>query len=143
MFGSSDEDEPLSLQYTICFPTNCQGHAELTKQALDRMWNGKQMLVAVMNMQQKPMTFLVPLNGFAKTSDGATVDEAKYQETRSRMMEFAKKEAWFGLREGTGISTDPLTGSPASRPPRSGFLHHERQKPRPRNTRPRLAFAER
>ena len=32
-------------------------------------------------------------NGFAKTSDGAPVDAAKYQETRARMMEFAKKAA--------------------------------------------------
>jgi invasion protein IalB len=98
-----DEDEPISLQYAVCLPTNCQAHAELTKQVLDSMRKGKQMLVAAINMQQKPMTFWVPLNGFAKTSDGAPVDAAKYQETRRRMMEFAKKaaeEQRAGGREG-------------------------------------------
>lgn len=88
-----DEDEPISLQYAVCLPTNCQAHAELTKQVLDRMRKGEQMLVAAITMRQKPITFWVPLNGFATTSDGAPVDEAKYQETRRRMMEFAKKTA--------------------------------------------------
>lgn len=88
-----DEDEPISLQYALCLPTNCQVHTELAKQIFARMRTGKQMLVAAINMQQKALTFWVPLNGFGKAFDGAPVDTAKYQETRARMMDFAKKAA--------------------------------------------------
>jgi invasion protein IalB len=72
-----DEDESISLQYVVCEPKSCQASAELTKQVLDRMRKGKQMLVAAINIQQRPMTFQVLLYGFAKTSEGAPVDEAK------------------------------------------------------------------
>jgi invasion protein IalB len=94
-----DEHEPISVQYAICLPTNCQVRTELTKQTLNRMRKGKLMLVGAINAQQKALTFPVPLNGFSKTSDGAAVDTATYQETRRRMLEFAKKTA-EGQRQG-------------------------------------------
>jgi len=86
-----DEDEPISLPYVGCSPTSCQAQVELPNQVLDRMRKGNQMLIAAISTQQKPLTFRVLLNGFATTSDGAPVDEAKYQETRARAMELAKR----------------------------------------------------
>jgi len=86
-----DEDEPISLPYVGCTTTSCQAQVELPKQVLDRMRKGGQMLIAAISTQQKPLTFRVLLNGFATTSDGAPVDEAKYQETRTRAMELAKQ----------------------------------------------------
>ena len=88
-----DTDEPASLQYTVCLPTNCQVQTELKTQLLERMRKGRLMLVGAIDAQQKAVTFRVPLNGFGKSLDGAPVDTAKYQETRARMMDFAKKAA--------------------------------------------------
>jgi invasion protein IalB len=88
-----DQDEPISLKYTVCLPTNCLVQTELTNQVLDRMRKGKQLLLAAINIQQKALTFSIPLDGFAKAFDGAPVDFATYQLTRSRMLEFAKKSA--------------------------------------------------
>jgi invasion protein IalB len=88
-----DQDEPASLQYTVCLPTNCQVQMELTKPLLEKMRKGRLMLVAAISAQQNAVVFQVPLNGFSKTLDGAPVDTAKYQETRARMMDFAKKTA--------------------------------------------------
>ena len=86
-----DGDEPISLQYAGCTPKSCQAQVELTNHVLDRMRKGNQMLVAAISVQQKPLTFRVLLNGFATTSDGVPVDEAKYRETRARAIEFAKR----------------------------------------------------
>jgi len=88
-----DQDEPVSLQYSVCLSTKCQAQTALPKKVLDRMRKGKQMLLAAISMQQKPITFKIPLYGFSKTSDGASVDADIYQETRARMIEFAKKPA--------------------------------------------------
>ena len=89
-----DEGQPISLQYTICFPTSCQVQLELTKELFDQMRKGKQMVVAAMNIQQKTMGFPVPLTGFAKAYDGAPVDSAKYEESRRQLMEiFRKRQA--------------------------------------------------
>jgi len=86
-----DEDEPISLPYVGCTPKSCQAQVELPKQVIDRMRKGNQMLVAAISTQQKPLTFRVLLNGFATTSDGGPVDEAKYKETRARAMVLAKQ----------------------------------------------------
>jgi len=82
-----DDNEPIALQYAVCFPTSCQVQMELTKDLFDKMRKGKQMIVAAMNMQQKTMAFPVPLTGFSKTYDGPPVDNAKYEEARRQMME--------------------------------------------------------
>ena len=97
-----DEDEPISLQYAGCTPKSCQAQVELTNQVLDRMRKGNQMLVAAISVQQKPLTFRVLLNGFATTSDGVPVDEAKYRETRARAIEFAKQPYHQTNQQGSG-----------------------------------------
>ena len=52
-----DEQQPIQLQYTICFPTSCQVQLELTKELFDSMRKGKQMVVAAMNIQQRRWAF--------------------------------------------------------------------------------------
>jgi invasion protein IalB len=86
-----DDNQPIQLQYTLCFPTSCQVQTELTKEMFDSMRKGKQMVVAAMNIQQKTMGFPVPLTGFAKAYDGAPVDNAKYEESRRQLMEVFRK----------------------------------------------------
>src|SRR4029450_6872848 len=79
-----DDGQPIQLQYTICFQTSCQVQLELTKEMLDNMRKGKQMVVAAMNIQQKTMGFPVPLTGFAKAYDGPPADSAAHAEQRVR-----------------------------------------------------------
>jgi invasion protein IalB len=86
-----DDNQPIQLQYTLCFPTSCQVQMELTKEMFDSMRKGKQMVVAAMNIQQKTMGFPVPLTGFAKAYDGPPVDNAKYEESRRQLMEVFRK----------------------------------------------------
>ena len=86
-----DEQEPIQLQYAICFPTSCQVQIELTKEMMDTMRKGKQMVVAAMNIQQKTMGFPVPLTGFGKAYDGPPVDSVKYEESRRQLMEVFRK----------------------------------------------------
>jgi invasion protein IalB len=116
-----DEDEPISLQYVTCTPKSCQAQVELTHQVLDRMRKGNQMLVAAINMQQKPLTFRILLNGFAITSDGAAVDEVKYRETRARAMESAKQPSQptnqqANGQEGSQQPAQPITTIPTLPP---------------------------
>jgi invasion protein IalB len=107
-----DEDEPISLQYVGCTPKSCQAQVELTNQVLDRMRKGNQMLIAAISTQQKPLTFRVMLNGFATTSDGAPVDEVKYQETRARAMELAKQPYQNTNQQAKGQEGSPQPAQP-------------------------------
>jgi len=119
-----DEQQPIQLQYTICFPTSCQVQLELTKELMDSMRKGKQMVVAAMNIQQKTMGFPVPLTGFAKAYDGAPVDSVKYEESRRQLMEmFRKRQAELaakaaeaeqkkGAADPTGAAAPQAAGQP-------------------------------
>jgi len=86
-----DDQQPIKLQYAICFPTSCQVQLEMTKELMESMRKGKQMIVAAVNIQQKTMGFPVPLNGFSKAYDGPPVDSAKYEESRRQLMEMFRK----------------------------------------------------
>jgi invasion protein IalB len=118
-----DENEPIPLQYTVCVPTSCQVQMELTKEMLEKMRTGKQLVVAAVNMQQKTMGFGVPLTGFSGASDGAPVDYAKYQEakrqmleqSRQRQIELANKAAEAQLKNQQG-GGQPQANAPVTPP---------------------------
>jgi len=98
-----DEEPPIQLQYSICFPTSCQVQMELTDALYQKMRSGKQMVVAAMNIQQKTMGFPVPLTGFSKAYDGEPVDNAKYEEQRRQLMEvFRKRQAELAAKAKQG-----------------------------------------
>jgi invasion protein IalB len=98
-----DEEQPIQLQYSLCFPTSCQVQMELTDELYNKMRSGKQMVVAAMNIQQKTMGFPVPLTGFSKAYDGPPVDNQKYEEQRRQLMEmFRKRQAELAAKAKQG-----------------------------------------
>lgn len=132
-----DEQEPIQLQYTICFPTSCQVQLELTKELFENMRKGKQMVVAAMNIQQKTMGFPVPLTGFAKAYDGAPVDSVKYEESRRQLMEmFRKRQADLAAKaaeaqQKKGAAGDATGTAPqaAGQPPAPNATTAQQKKP--------------
>jgi invasion protein IalB len=110
-----DEGEPVQLQYAVCFPTSCQVQMELSKETVDKMRKGKQMVVAALNAQQKTMAFPLALTGFSKTFDGPPVDNVAYQEARAQMMrasrehqaELAKEATEARIRQQVGAQPQP------------------------------------
>ena len=128
-----DEQQPIQLQYTICFPTSCQVQLELTKELFDSMRKGKQMVVAAMNIQQKTMGFPVPLTGFAKAYDGAPVDSVKYEESRRQLMEmFRKRQADLAAKAAKGAPDATGTAPQAAgQPPAPNATTAQQKKPAP------------
>jgi len=108
-----DEQQPIQLQYSICFPTSCQVQMELTDELYQKMRTGKQMVVAAMNIQQKTMGFPVPLSGFSKAYDGPAVDNAKYEEQRRQLMEvFRKRQAELAEKAKQGQQNNAAAPAP-------------------------------
>lgn len=112
-----DENQPIKLQYAICFPTSCQVQLEVTKELMDSMRKGKQMVVAAMNIQQKTMGFPVPLTGFAKAYDGPPVDSAKYEESRRQLMEMFRKRQQELAAKAAAAEQNKQGGQPAGQAP--------------------------
>jgi invasion protein IalB len=112
-----DEEQPIKLQYAICFPTSCQVQMELTKELMDSMRKGKQMVVAAMNIQQKTMGFPVPLTGFSKAFDGPPVDSVKYEESRRQLMEMFRKRQADLAAKAAEAERNKQAGQPAGQAP--------------------------
>ena len=112
-----DDQQPIKLQYAICFPTSCQVQLELTKELMESMRKGKQMVVAAMNIQQKTMGFPVPLNGFSKAYDGPPVDSAKYEESRRQLMEMFRKRQQELAAKAAAAEQNKQAGQPAGQAP--------------------------
>jgi hypothetical protein len=72
------------------------------------------MIVVALDIRQKPLTFSVPLNGFTKTFEGPPVDQARYKETRMRMLAAAKKAAEDQQQQQQAGQTQPP--APAAQP---------------------------
>jgi invasion protein IalB len=115
-----DENQPVKLQYAICFPTSCQVQLELTKEMMESMRKGKQMVVAAMNIQQKTMGFPVPLSGFAKAYDGPPVDSAKYEESRRQLMEVFRKRQQELAAKAAQAEQNKQAGQPGAQAPAGG-----------------------
>lgn len=118
-----DEGKPIQLQYSVCLPTNCQVQQVLSKEMVDQMRAGQRMFVAAVNAQQKTMAFPIPLKGFAKTFDGAPVNNAAYQETRNQMLQAARqhqlelaKQAAEAQRQNQQPAGQPQAVPPAAAP---------------------------
>ena len=112
-----DEEQPIKLQYAICFPTSCQVQMEVTKELMDSMRKGKQMVVAAMNIQQKTMGFPVPLNGFSKAYEGPPVDSVKYEESRRQLMEMFRKRQQELAAKAAEAEQNKQGGQPAGQAP--------------------------
>jgi len=112
-----DEEQPIQLQYSICFPTSCQVQMELTDDLFNKMKTGKQMIVAAMNIQQKTMGFPVPLAGFTKAYDGPAVDNQVYEQQRRQLMEmFRKRQAELAAKAKQGQGAAPQGAAPQGAP---------------------------
>jgi invasion protein IalB len=113
-----DDQQPIKLQYAICFPSSCQVQLELTKELMDSMRKGKQMVVAALNIQQKTMGFPVPLTGFSKAYDGPPVDSAKYEESRRQLMEmFRKRQQELAAKAAAAEQNKQAGQAPAGQAP--------------------------
>jgi invasion protein IalB len=108
-----DNDKPIQLQYTLCFPTSCQVQMELTDDLFQKMRSGKQMVVAAMNIQKKTMGFPVPLTGFSKAYDGPPVDNKVYEAQRRKLMEvFRKRQQELAAKAREAQQNQAAQGAP-------------------------------
>ena len=106
-----DDGQPISLKYAVCLPASCQAEMTLTKEILNGLRKGKQMIVAAMNVQAKTIALKVPLTGFGKAYDGPPADNAKYQEAQRQLMESARQRQ-IELQKKVRGAEQPQAGAP-------------------------------
>jgi invasion protein IalB len=79
--------KPIELKYALCHPAGCTAETEATAEILDEMSKGGGIMVLAMNAAAQPIGFPVPLDGYNEAAAGPPVDNKKYAEARSQLMQ--------------------------------------------------------
>ena len=79
--------KPIELKYALCHPAGCTAETEATPDILDQMSKGGGLMVLAMNAAAQPIGFPVPLDGYNEAAAGPPVDNKKYAEARSALMQ--------------------------------------------------------
>ncbi len=79
--------KPIELKYALCHPAGCTAETEATADILDQMSKGGGIMVLAMNAAAQPIGFPVPLDGYNEAAAGPPVDNKKYAEARSQLMQ--------------------------------------------------------
>ncbi|WP_425523497.1 invasion associated locus B family protein [Jiella flava] len=88
-----DNDQPLTMNYTVCFPNRCIAEAELTDALIASMKKGKQMVVTSVNFQRQPNPIPITLKGFTGAYDGPPADESELAKRQQQLNEALQKQA--------------------------------------------------
>lgn len=79
--------KPIELRYALCHPAGCTAETEATPEILAQMAKGGGLMVLAMNASAQPIGFPVPLDGYNEAAAGPPVDNKKYAEARSTLMQ--------------------------------------------------------
>jgi invasion protein IalB len=79
--------KPIELKYALCHPAGCTAETEATPEILAQMSKGGGIMVLAMNAAAQPIGFPVPLDGYNEAAAGPPVDNKKYAEARSQLMQ--------------------------------------------------------
>ena len=78
--------KPINLKYSLCHPAGCTAEIEADAGLIDQMKKGGGLMILALNAAAKPVGFPVPLDGFTKAFEGPPIDNEKYAQARSQLM---------------------------------------------------------
>lgn len=79
--------KPLELKYSLCHPAGCTAEVDADAAFIDTMKSGGGIMVLALNAAAQPIGFPVPLEGFKGAFEGAPIDNEKYAQARSQLMQ--------------------------------------------------------
>jgi invasion protein IalB len=134
-----DKGKPVPMPFSFCVPLFCQTQIELTKELLDSLRSGKEIVVSGDSVQGRPIGFRAPLNGFSKAHDGIPLDPALYQEAQRRLKEMIRKrqielanrtdEGQQKKEQGQQPEAQPQPGAQAPAQPAPNGMAAQQKKP--------------
>jgi invasion protein IalB len=83
---SVDGGKPTKLTYAHCRPLGCTADGKVTSEFMTAIRGGKEIAIEAKGPLGKPMTFALPLAGFAAAYDGQASDVTQYQTARQKLV---------------------------------------------------------
>ncbi|TFF27871.1 invasion associated locus B family protein [Jiella endophytica] len=88
-----DSNQPLTLNYSVCFPNRCIAEAELSDALVASMKKGNQMVVTSINFQRQANPIPVTLKGFTDAYDGPPKDQSALAQRQKELNDALQKQA--------------------------------------------------
>ncbi|WP_255616867.1 invasion associated locus B family protein [Aurantimonas sp. VKM B-3413] len=88
-----DNGQPVTLNYSVCFPNRCIAEAELSDTLVSSMKKGSQMVVTSINFQRQANPIPVTLSGFTDAYDGPPKAQPELAQRQKELNEALKKQA--------------------------------------------------
>ena len=81
-----DGGKPVKLEYGSCDANGCNADAKVPVDVVKAMKTGRQLVIEVKGPLGRPLSFELPLVGFAAAYDGQPSDVQQYQEKRKSLV---------------------------------------------------------
>jgi invasion protein IalB len=98
-----DNGQPMTSRYVICFNNGCMADYEANGDLIRSLHSGRGLTIQGINGAGQAISFVVPLQDFAKAYDGPPTDPKKFEEQRKQLQEELQRRAkaaagggWFG-----------------------------------------------
>ncbi|MCQ0987695.1 invasion associated locus B family protein [Jiella marina] len=88
-----DGGQPVTLNYSVCFPNRCIAEAELTDTLVNSMKRGGQMVVTSINFQRQPNPIPITLSGFTDAFEGPPKAQPELAQRQQELNEALQKQA--------------------------------------------------
>jgi len=90
---SVDKSATQEGSFEICFPNGCFAQAQIDQNTVNRIKRGNEMNVFVRNQVGNEVSFVVPLDGFAKAFDGPPIDPKVLEAQQKALQDQLEKRA--------------------------------------------------
>ncbi len=107
---SIDGGQPIAGRYTICVQNGCFAEFTANDANFARLKSGKNLTIQVQNQAAREVSFVMPLEGFAKGVEGAPIDPRVIEEQQKKMQEELQKRSDEMRRQIQGGSPAPAPG---------------------------------
>ena len=112
-----DKEKEIPLKFSYCHVGGCTAETVATKEIVDKMKKGKEVVVIFTNSLNKRLGLPLPLNGFTKAYEGKPYDTKKYQEKiRAFLAEVQKKQLELAKRARAAQQKKAGGGAPQPAP---------------------------
>jgi len=88
-----DKEEPQLGQYVVCLPNGCMADFQVSKEFVDKLKKGQQIVLQGINLPGQAASYVLPLTDFGKANDGPATDPKQFEAEQKKLIAEARDEA--------------------------------------------------
>ena len=88
-----DQGQPMTGPYVICFQNGCMADYEASRELVEKLKAGQNLVVQGINGSNQGISLVLPLNDFAKAYTGPPTDPQEFEANQKKLQDELQKRA--------------------------------------------------